>query len=226
MVDIPSVADDGRFPKDDDPSSTNVNVPLAVHRDDNNDNAEEKLDANFADNNDTDDNDMVDVATKVLILFMFVPAPSNNIITLTTILDTTVFNMYLADILHFPFFCHQHEQYSNCLTGTYIQILTSSRATYPHQEVHYIVSKSSNNSNLFFIIVKMCLLFFVIVLSLTLSCHPFSHSYQKGYSKCFNNLKKSVIAHLFRCHNCFGFTEVEMKLLINMCNGYFNMLSN
>jgi hypothetical protein len=107
MADVTSVADVGLPPDQDDNSSTDDDVPLrslVLNRNQYNATAEQKQDNNSDDKAEDDvlDDDSADSAP-----FVFMPAPTNNIITLATIHENIVtdgtLKTYLADILHFLF---------------------------------------------------------------------------------------------------------------------------
>jgi hypothetical protein len=145
MADITPVGDVGLTPDHDANSSTDDDVPLqslVPNRDRYNATEEAKHDDNSDDEAEDDvlDDDSADSAP-----FEFMPAPTNNIITLSTIRDNIVtdgtLKTYLADILHFLFFCLNHN-HAYCLTEYCIRLLNSYTAKYPRRLVQFVVSKS------------------------------------------------------------------------------------
>jgi hypothetical protein len=152
------------------------------------------------------------------------------LITLETICDNIVLDgtlkTYLADIHQFLFFClnHGHE---HCLIEYCIRLLNSYSAKYPGCKVHYVVSKSKKE---FKLVIRNCkdqpLIFLDRVQADTFGLFMlFIHKKDgKYYSKSSYGLKKSAVAHLFRCHNFVGFTDVESKALTKMSNSLFKTL--
>jgi hypothetical protein len=100
MENISSVVDGGLPPDHDDNSSTNDDVPLALLAVNNNNN---NAAADETEDYDIDDGE----EEKEVDDFVFMPAPTTNIITLETIRDNIVsdgtLKTYLADILQFLF---------------------------------------------------------------------------------------------------------------------------